>query len=210
MSPRSDRELYTACCKCGSEEQATAYTELHQSFFQVALHMVAGTHHPDPEALAADCAQETLWKIHLHLAEVQSPDSFRKWAARVLHNHVLNRLQQWRGEQAHAVRVPTEEDEKQDNSLTVQPDTVFANVENAELAVALGAAITAADLSDRSRWVVAGRYLLEMEDQVLAAQLTEREGSQVLSNHVQTTRSKNLAKLRKNAQACSILAPWLG
>lgn len=209
MTRLSDRELYAACCHGGSEEQAAAYTELFHSFFDRGLRMVAGTHHPDPKALAADCAQEALVKVHLHLAEVYAPDAFRKWAERTLHNHVLNRLQQWRAEQAHVVRHSEEDDEEDEGSAAVQAETVYAGVENAELSVALGAAFAAADLSDRSRRVVVGRYVLEIEDGVLAAQLSEREGSAVLSSHVQTTRSKNLAKLRKNAQARRILAHWL-
>lgn len=215
---RSDRDLYEACCRTGSEEQAVAYTELFQGFYRVALRMVANTHHPEPEALAADCAQEALLKTHRHLADVKSPDAFRAWAAATLRNHVLNRLQQWRGQEAHLVRpYDADDDDAQEGGPALQPAPrpapqaadPFAGVENAELALALGAAIAAAALSERSRWVVAGRYLLDLEDQVLAAQLTQREGCDVLPSHVQTTRSKNLAKLRKNVQACRILAPWI-
>ncbi len=86
---------------------------------------------------------------------------------------------------------------------------MYANVASAELAVALGQAMTEAQLSDRSRWVVVGRYLLELEDRVLAAQLTAMEGSSILPSHVQTTRSKNLTKLRRMLRHAACWLPWL-
>jgi DNA-directed RNA polymerase sigma subunit (sigma70/sigma32) len=64
-------------------------------------------------------------------------------------------------------------------------------------AVSLRRLLQTSPMSDRSRRVVIGRYLDDLDDDDLAQTESELAGEDIRPSHVQVTRSKNISKLRQ-------------
>jgi RNA polymerase sigma factor (sigma-70 family) len=179
--------LYAACASDGSDAQIDAYESLWTDLYRIAFAMLR--ERPGGDALAADCAQAALIKIHRNLAQCRNPAAFREWAAQVARRVVLDELRR----PEHARRAPLPGD---DDHAAVQADGPPAD---GDLRATLLAAIEHGPLSDRSRRVVLGRFFQEQHDEALAQAESAIAGQPVLPSHVQVTRAKNLAKLRGNA-----------
>ncbi|MCI0397403.1 MAG: RNA polymerase sigma factor [Chloroflexi bacterium] len=189
MTEESDSaELYLACQSSDAQRQAAAYQVLWRYLFRVALHVVRDQ--PEAEALAQDCAQNALIRIHQRLAECREPAAFRAWARRITSHIAIDELR------ARKRLLPLPDDE-----TTGQPEQFAgANPPAAEMEVAgfrrLYEVINQAPISGRSRRVILGRYLEEAPDEQLARRESEIAGLAVLPSHIQVTRAKNIAKLR--------------
>lgn len=182
-----DARLYDAACgRHGLVEQEQAFRLLWEHLFRIAYLMLR--HKPDPDMLAADCAQEALIKIDRNLARCQKPESFRAWAARIVRNNVLDLLRRTHLEDPLPAHIP------------VPPPEV-----RLDLRALLEWALHEAGLSERSRRVVIGRFLDEQTDEALAAEESRLSGETIRPSHIQVTRSKNLAKLRGNDDLLNLL-----
>jgi len=191
MTTRYDSQtLYHACADDGSDAQIDAYEALWADLYRIALPMLRDR--PGGDALAADCAQAALIKVHRNLAQCRAPAAFREWAAQVVRRVVLDELRR----PEHARRVALPDDDDHSAALAAPP----APPPGADLRATLLAAIEHGPLSDRSRRVVLGRYFQEQPDEALARAESELSGQAVLPSHIQVTRAKNLAKLRADAR----------
>src|SRR6266508_571041 len=83
-------ELYAACNSADPQEQSAAYTSLWQYLCRVALQIVYDQ--PDMDAMAQDCAQVALIRIHERLAECAEPQAFQAWARRIVTNVAIDEL----------------------------------------------------------------------------------------------------------------------
>ena len=149
---------------------------------------------PDAEALAQDCAQDALIRIHERLADCREPRAFRTWAKRIVSHKAIDALRRSarqrlfadNAEDDPAFRLSTT------SSLPQLDTVVLAEIGLAELRNLLDQA----PLSDRSRRVVIGRYLDDIPDETLAQTESALTGQTVRPSHVQVTRAKNIQKLR--------------
>ncbi len=176
-------ELYAACRSADPLVQASAYETLWGYLYRVALQVVRDQ--PGAEALAQDCAQDALIRVHERLVECREPAAFRAWARRIVINLAIDTLR----------RVKREtflDQDKWDQLSTTDPSELEKKVLGDELL----ALISQAPISDRSRRVVLGRYLNGVPDELLAQEESRRMGKPVLPSHVQVTRSKDLSRLR--------------
>lgn len=196
---REDEGLYAACAAEGSPEQAAAFERLWPALYRAAHAMLA--RHPDGAALAADCAQTALIKIHRSLASCHSPERFRAWCAQIVRRAVLDELR--RPEHARRAALPADDAP----ALATPPPALPAD---ASLRDTLQRALDAGPLSERSRRVVAGRYFAEQSDEALARAESQPGEPPVLPSHVQVTRAKNLAKLRGDTALVAHLRELLG
>jgi RNA polymerase sigma factor (sigma-70 family) len=183
---RTENEaLYQACCNAGSVAQHDAFATLWRLLYPIASAMLRAR--PDAEALAADCTQTALIKIHRSLAQCREPATFTSWAAQIARRAVLDALRQ----PALTRQVPLP-------SGPAEP-MAPAPAADEDVRITLLAAIEHGPLSERSRRVVLGRFFAERTDEALAAVETQLAGEVVLPSHIQVTRAKNLAKLRQDA-----------
>jgi len=180
------RALYEACRRDGTDAQADAFSALWGQLYRVTYAMLRGR--PEGEALAADCAQAALLKVHRSLDQCRDPAAFRGWAAQIARRAVIDALRQ----PAQARTVPLADAEQ---ALAVAPPS-----DPDELRATLLHAIEHGPLSDRSRRVVLGRFFHERTDEQLADAEARLAGERLLPSHIQVTRSKNLAKLRRNGR----------
>jgi RNA polymerase sigma factor (sigma-70 family) len=184
-------ELYAACCSTTPSVQATAYTTLWMYLYQIALQVVYDQ--PEAEALAQDCAQIALVRVHERLEECQEPAAFRIWTRRIVSHIAIDELR--RGKRL----LPIERDESGDvaanKPVDNQPAPDDAALERIGLEE-LRKLISQAPITDRSRRVVLGCYLDNIRDEKLAQTESELVGRAVWPSHIQVTRSKNIAKLR--------------
>lgn len=187
-TPADNERLFAACRAEGSPEQTAAFQELWAGLYRAAWAMVA--RRPDGEAMAADCAQLALIKIHRNLSGCHSPERFRSWCAQVVRRIVLDELR--RPAEARRAELPSDDA----GPLAVPPPALPADGSLREL---LLAAINGGALSPRSRRVVLGRYFEEQSDELLARAESHSGPDPVLPSHIQVTRAKNLAKLRADA-----------
>lgn len=182
-------DLFNACGSADTAVQAAAYRELWTYLYRVAWHMTS--RQPDQEALAQDCAQRALVRIHQQRLRCQEPKAFHAWSRRIVSNLVIDELRRRQRLQP----LPDSE------SKRLPPLSPTANPESKTLgrltAVALRQLLNQAPISDRSRRVVIGRYLDDHDDEQLAQIESELAGEAVLPSHVQVTRSKNIGKLRQ-------------
>lgn len=187
--------LYHACLQDGSDAQIDAFKQLWNDLYRVSYRM---THHrADGAALAADCTQAALVKIYRNLAQCRDPSRFRGWAAQIARRVVIDTLRQ----PGYMRQVPLSDE---DPGLMVVPMDVHGDLH----ALLLGA-IQQGALSDRSRRVVIGRFFDERSDEELAREESRLSGEQVLPSHIQVTRAKNLAKLRRNTALIERLREYL-
>lgn len=181
--------LYAACGSSNPVAQATAYQELWAYLFRVASYMTRSQ--PDGDALAQDCAQRALLRVHQQHDRCKEPAAFRAWARRIVSNLVLDELRRQRRWQPFP---EPEQEATLPESRIESPETA---VLNSLTAVSLTHLLNQAPISDRSRRVVIGRYLDDLPDEDLAETEGNLANQEVLPSHVQVTRAKNIAKLRQ-------------
>lgn len=182
------RQLYAACQRDGSQEQARAFELLWQHLYRIAYAMLRAA--PDGDALAADCAQQALIKLHRNLSQCRQPEALREWAGQIVRRTVLDELR--RPAQRRRASLPDDDDH---SPWLAAPDLLESD---GDLAALLREVIAQGPLSARSRRVVAGRYFAEQNDETLARAESELAGQPVLPSHIQVTRAKNLAALRRD------------
>jgi RNA polymerase sigma factor (sigma-70 family) len=183
-----NQALYAACQQDGSPEQIDAFKILWAQIYRIAWRMLR--ERPDADALAADCAQVALIKIHRNLAQCRNPAAFREWAAQIVRRAVVDELRR----PEHTRQMPLPEDDDYLPGLA----TPSLPTETADLRTLLVEAITHGPMSERSKRIVIGRYFEEQPDEALAHAESQRAGQQVLPSHIQVTRAKNLATLRRD------------
>jgi RNA polymerase sigma factor (sigma-70 family) len=188
MDESDSQSMYEACAREGTEAQRDAFEQLWRQLYRVAYGMLHS--HPDGEALAADCAQIALIKVHRNLAQCRNPASFREWAAQIARRAVLDELRR----PDHRRRAALPDDDHQHPAAA----EAYAPAEAADLRAALLAIVARGPLSDRSRRVVLGRYFEEQPDEALARVESLLSGRPTLPSHVQVTRAKNLDALRRD------------
>ena len=194
MDLNNSADLFTACSSDDASTQAAAYEVLWAYLFRVAYQMVYDQ--PEAEALAQDCAQLALVRIHQRLAECREPVTFRAWARRIVSHLVIDELRR----RKRLVRLDESGsgDETSSALKALEPPPALEEVTlEAAGQLELGELIRRAPISDRSRRVVAGRYLDGLPDERLAQLETQLAEQPVLPSHIQVTRSKNLVKLRQ-------------
>lgn len=188
MDERTDNQaLYDACCDAGSDAQAEAFGVLWTYLHRIAFWMVR--ERPDASAIASDCVQVTLIKIHANLDKCKEPGAFRAWASQIVRRTVLDELR--RPEYSRTTALPEHD---HDTAISVPAPT-----ENMDVRSYLLTAIEHGPLSERSRRVVLGRYLHDQSDEILAHIESELSGQTIRPSHVQVTRAKNLSSLRRDA-----------
>lgn len=196
MDEVSGEQLYAACLREGSDAQADAFRQLWRHLYRVTYAMVG--RRADGEALASDCAQAALVKVHRHLDHCREPAAFRGWAAQIARRAVLDALRR----EAAARLVPLPEG---DHALAVPPPEAPTGLRDVLLA-----AVRTGPLSERSRRVILGRFFEDRPDEALAAAEARLSGEAVLPSHIQVTRAKNLAKLRQDAALLQRLRDEMG
>ncbi len=183
-------ELFSACGSADTAVQAAAYRQLWQYLYRVAFHVARAQ--ADQEALAQDCAQQALIRIHRKRETCDEPKAFRSWSRRIVSNLVIDELRRRQRLQ------PLEE--------TSETNINAANGGNSPLEGAvlsnlnleqLRNLLQRSPMSERSQRVVIGRYLDDVEDELLAATESDLAQETVRPSHIQVTRSKNISKLKK-------------
>lgn len=186
----TDRQLYEACRNGSQHSQTEAYSLLWQQLYRIAWAMLR--EHSDGEALASDCTQTALIKINQRLTSCQNPDSFRAWSNQVLRRAVIDELR--RPEHARKLSLPDDHDEAA-NWLIAPSELSHTD----DLRSYLYEIIQNGPLSARSRRVVLGRYFEEKNDEQLSASETAQSQQPVQPSHIQVTRAKDLAALRRDS-----------
>ncbi|KAA3665507.1 MAG: RNA polymerase sigma factor [Chloroflexi bacterium] len=179
--------LYTDCRSNNKERQHAAYQTLWHYLYRVALNVVYDQ--PDSEALAQDCAQEGLIRVHKRIDECREPGAFKSWARRIVSNLAIDELRR----RKRLIRPENHESFDKLNSQPIRSQNIGAIIE----LEALRKMLEQSPMSDRSRRVVIGRYLDALPDELLAQKESEITQSNVRPSHLQVTRAKNIKKLRK-------------
>ncbi|MDJ0755191.1 MAG: RNA polymerase sigma factor [Ardenticatenaceae bacterium] len=184
-------QVYEACQSDRPEVQTAAFEILWRYLYRVASHM---THsQPDGDALAQDCAQTALVRVHEKLAECREPAALRSWSRRIVSNLVIDRLRRRQRLQPLVIEAQSDDQPARqwadDGPL---PDEMIEQLDT----LALRQLLDKSPMSDRSRRVVLGRYFDGEVDEVLAQRETELSEKTVKPSHIQVTRAKNIAKLR--------------
>ena len=190
-SPYQDSAaLFIACGSPETAVQAEAYRELWDYLYRVALH-VANTQ-PDQDALAQDCAQKALVRIHKQRETCEEPKAFRSWSRRIVTNLVIDELRRRQRLQ------PLESTSEMTISTSSSQSVSLEGHVLAEMSLAdLRNLLLQSPMSYRSQRVVIGRYLDDVDDESLAQTESKLAEKEVLPSHIQVTRSKNIAKLKK-------------
>lgn len=179
-------ELYAAC----QDGRRDAYEALWRYLLRVALKVVHDQ--PDAEALAQDCAQRALIRIHQRLDECREPAAFRSWSRRITGNLAIDELR--RRKRLLPLESYTEPPPTAWKQTPVGPESAVSTDMRLKR---LRELLNLAPISDRSRRVVIGRYLDDLPDEILAQQENDLDGGNAVQpSHIQVTRSKNMAKLR--------------
>jgi RNA polymerase sigma factor (sigma-70 family) len=199
MNGTDSQALFAACADEGSDAQIDAFESLWGDLYRIAYAMLHDR--PGGDALAADCAQAALIKVHRNLAQCRNPAAFREWAAQVVRRVVIDELRR----PEHARRAALPDDDDHSPALAAPP----AAPPSEDLRTLLLAAIEHGPLSERSRRVVLGRYFEEQPDEALARVESTLAGQEVLPSHIQVTRAKNLSKLRGNTELLARLRELL-
>jgi len=186
----TDAALYAACRQEGSQAQADAFASLWPQLYRIAWAMLRSQ--PDGEALAHDCTQLSLIKIYQRIESCTNPASFRAWSNQILRRTVLDELR--RPEHARRVALPDDHDEGA--AWLAAPADAPQPV---DLRAILLDIVQRGPLSARSRRVVLGRYFEEQSDEALAQAESVNNDQQVLPSHIQVTRAKDLAALRRDS-----------
>jgi RNA polymerase sigma factor (sigma-70 family) len=182
-------DLYNACGSSDRAVQAEAYRILWDYLYRIAFYLTA--RQPDQEALAQDCAQRALIRIHQQRRRCEEPKAFRTWSRRIVSNLTIDELR--RRKRLQPLPDPAQEAQL-DTEAAPNPELEIAD---SLTAVSLRHLLQTSPMSDRSRRVVIGRYLDDLDDNILAQTESELAGEDVHPSHVQVTRSKNISKLRQ-------------
>lgn len=177
--------LYAACLQYGSDIQLEAYQQLSLHVYRIAYSMLYNQ--PAGAELAADSMQTALLKIHQNIQQCREPAAFRAWAGQITRRVVLDILRPMNVQRTEYLTEDTHLPASAHIPPPADPD---------ELAMVLRKALTSANLSERSRRVVIGRFFEERDDNDLAQVESTLAGQPILPCHIQVTRAKNLAKLR--------------
>lgn len=186
MDPNENLQLYHACHEAGSLAQVDAFERLWAQLYPRAAAMLRDR--PDGAALAADCAQLALIKIHQNLGRCREPERFFAWAAQILRRVVIDELRR------PSLRLAA--DLEAAGEVAAPEPPMESSLAVVQLRERLERAIATGGLSDRSQRVVRGRYFADRSDEDLAAAERDLGAAGVLPSHIQVTRAKNLAKLR--------------
>lgn len=189
----TDRELYTAFGQDGSEHQRQAFEILYQELYALSWFMLQTTSAPEPQALAQDCTQEALVKIWKYLDTCEQPDSLRHWAKTIVRNQTLNEIARLKRKPQDSIDRVVDQPMLDESAI---PSTVF---EQQEKQLAILDLLATAPISDRSRYVILAKYLLQISDEEISQALSQREGEPIKPSHVQVTRAKNIKKITQNA-----------
>jgi RNA polymerase sigma factor (sigma-70 family) len=183
-------DLYAACGSRETAVQAEAYRELWDYLYRIAFHIARAQ--PDQEALAQDCAQRALLRIHKQRKTCEEPKAFRSWCRRIVTNLAIDELRRRQRLQ------PLDSTAEAALNSSANPKISLERQVLAALSLTeLRNLLLHSPMSDRSQRVVIGRYLDDIEDESLAETESELAGNEVLPSHIQVTRSKNIAKLKK-------------
>ena len=174
-----NQALYAACRQEGSPEQIDAFKIVWNQIYRIAWRMLR--EQPDADALAADCAQVALIKIHRNLAQCRNPAAFREWAAQIVRRAVVDEPRR----PEYTRQMPLPEDDDYLPGLA----TPSLSTETADLRALLIEAVTHGPMSDRSKRIVIGRYFEEQPDEVLAQAESQRAGQQVFLQAFQVRRA---------------------
>lgn len=181
---------FAACQDTDPQVQAAAYTALFAYLSRVALHIVYDQ--PEAEALAQDCAQLALIRIHRRLTECREPSAFRTWARQMVSHLAIDALRR-------RSRLTFAAEDELETVLAGTAEKLPSLEEHMTTETTLAdlyAVLQSAPISERSRRVVIGRYLQALADEPLAEAESKLVGKPVLPSHIQVTRAKNMAKLR--------------
>jgi RNA polymerase sigma factor (sigma-70 family) len=196
--------LYAACSSTDPQVQQNAYTTLWQYLCRVAMRIVYDQ--PDTDALAQDCAQVALIRVHERLPECANPAAFHAWARRIVANVAIDELRRQKR------LVPLADDDEYDDGVVATSAAAAAVAAAASSTAAsiggtpgveqvsldeLRALLQKAPISARSSRVVVGRYFDNQPDETLARTESRLAGTQVLPSHVQVTRTKDMERLRR-------------
>ena len=184
-------ELYRACRD--GHAQAEAYQALWVYLRRVAQRITYDL--PDSDALAQDCAQVALIRVHQRLDECTQPAAFHAWARRIVTNVAIDELRRQKRLLPMADDDDHDPDEVAAPPLPGTPGIDIDVLDRINLAE-LRALIERAPISERSARVVLGRYFDNLPDEILAQKESALSGKTVLPSHVQVTRTKDIARLR--------------
>ncbi|MDP9316159.1 MAG: sigma-70 family RNA polymerase sigma factor [Chloroflexota bacterium] len=186
MRPKLDYPaLYDACHKHGSDEQREALTAIWNDFRGIA--MLYFRQYPDCDQIASDCAQDALIKLHKTLNQCHGAASFKAWSHRILLNTIKDKGRSFGRERR--VDFP-DESHPQLSVPAIEPPG------ERDLKTFLLDVITSGPLSARSRRVIIGRFFEERKDEDLARVEAQLSGDNVSPGNIQSTRAKNIDKLR--------------
>lgn len=189
----TNRQLYDALGQQGSEQQRQAFDTLYRELYAVCFYMLQSANVAEPRELAKDCTQEAIVKIWKHLDSCEQPDALRNWAKKIVRNQTLNEIARLKRQQEQSI------EREVDLALVDMHTPEAANLTRVEKYSALLDLLAAAPLSLRSRFVIVGKYLMQMSEEEICQALAEREGAEVKPSHVQVTRAKNFKKIYSNA-----------
>lgn len=184
--------LYAACAGDDPTARAEAYRALWPYLVRVAFRIVSDQ--PDAEAVAQDCAQRALVRIHQRHEECRNPGAFRTWSRRIVSHLAIDVLR------ARKRLLPLDTGSERDGHATQYEDPHPTPAEAVHEALGqrdLRHLLDMAPISERSQRVVVGRYLDDVPDEELAAAESDLAAQPVRPSHIQVTRSKNMAKLRE-------------
>lgn len=185
----TDLELYEACGQDGSEQQRLAFDVLYQELYAISLYMWQTTMAAEPRALAQDCAQEAVVKVWKYLDTCKQPATLRSWAKSIVRNQTLNEIAKLKRKATDSL------EEHHDTPLLDEGATPDDSLQAKEKYQAILDLLAIAPLSERSRYVILAKYLLQMTEEEISQALSQKEGSDIKPSHVQVTRAKNFKKI---------------
>lgn len=188
-SLKTSVDLYEACGSQDTAVQTEAYETLWLYLYRIAYNITYKQ--PDAAALAQDCAQKALIRIHQQRDRCEEPTAFKGWCRRIVSNLVIDELRR----RKRLVR-PDDEESLAEKSVLAD-GSVETLVLDGLTAVQLRHILQQSPMSERSQRVVIGRYLDELPDEQLAQVESDLTATAVAPSHIQVTRAKNIAKLRK-------------
>ncbi len=190
----TDRELYDAVGQNGSDQQRQAFDILYQELYAISFFMLQTTVAPEPRALAQDCAQEAIVKAWKSLASCEQPASFRQWAKTIVRNQTLNAIARLKRQAEDSIEAHVDKPLAAEDA---SPNAILAQKEKYATILEL---LAAAPLSERSRYVIAAKFLAQMTEEEICQALSKKEGTEIKPSHVQVTRAKNFKKIYSDAE----------
>jgi RNA polymerase sigma-70 factor (ECF subfamily) len=197
ISSLTNRQLFESLSQQDSEQQRRAFELLFRELYAICLFMLQNAQVSEPYELAKDCTQEAIVKVWKNLPTCQQPDSFRSWARTIIRNQTLNEITRIKRHHEETI----ESDEAQ--LVEDHANTPQVALDKAEKYGALLDLLAASPISFRSRYVIIGKYLMQMTEDEICTALQEREGGLIKPSHVQVTRAKNFKKIYGDADLLS-------